>query len=91
MDESYKISPQVEIWKKIVDVQQHFNDLELRVRNFALIVTGAFLGLGVYAIKDGGMANSAGHHVSAAALIVGPRYCRCSRSISWIAFGITAC
>jgi hypothetical protein len=33
---------QIEIWKKIVDVQQHFNDLELRVRNFALIVTGAF-------------------------------------------------
>ena len=34
---------QIEIWKKIVDVQQHFNDLELRIRNFALIVTGAFL------------------------------------------------
>ena len=26
---------QIEIWKKIVDVQQHFNDLELRVRNCA--------------------------------------------------------
>lgn len=71
MDDDKKVSPQIEIWKKIVDVQQHFNDLELRVRNFALIVTGAFLGLGGYAIKDGGMANLAGHHVSAAALIVG--------------------
>lgn len=71
MNDDEKVSPQIEIWKKIVDVQQHFNDLELRVRNFALIVTGAFLGLGGYAIKDGGMANLAGHHVSAAALIVG--------------------
>lgn len=26
----------VEIWKKIVDAQQHFNDIELRIRNFAL-------------------------------------------------------
>jgi len=61
----------VEIWKKIVDVQQHFNDLELRIRNFALIVTGAFLGLGGYAIKDGGFTNFWGNQISSAALIIG--------------------
>jgi hypothetical protein len=61
---------QIEIWKKIVDVQQHFNDLELRVRNFALIVTGAFLGLGGYAIKDAGMINAFGVAVSVAGLVV---------------------
>jgi hypothetical protein len=61
---------QIEIWKKIVDVQQHFNDLELRIRNFALIVTGAFLGLGGYAIKDGGMFDAFGIEVSLAGLIV---------------------
>jgi hypothetical protein len=61
---------QIEIWKKIVDVQQHFNDLELRIRNFALIVTGAFLGLGGYAIKDGGIINVFGWEVSMAGLIV---------------------
>lgn len=61
---------QIEIWKKIVDVQQHFNDLELRIRNFALIVTGAFLGLGGYAIKDGGIINAFGSEVSMAGLIV---------------------
>ena len=60
---------QIEIWKKIVDVQQHFNDLE-RVRNFALIVTGAFLGLGGYAIKDAGMINAFGVAVSVAGLVV---------------------
>jgi hypothetical protein len=61
---------QIEIWKKIVDVQQHFNDLELRIRNFALIVTGAFLGLGGYAIKDAGMIGAFGFEVSVAGLVV---------------------
>lgn len=65
-----EIAPQVEVWKKIVDVQQHFNDLELRIRNFALIVTGAFIGLGGYAIKDGGTAALFGVHVSVAGLVV---------------------
>jgi hypothetical protein len=61
---------QIEIWKKIVDVQQHFNDLELRIRNFALIVTGAFLGLGGYAIKDAGIVKLLGFEVSIAGLVV---------------------
>jgi hypothetical protein len=34
----------VEAWKKTVDVQQHFNDLELRVRNFAITFTAGFWG-----------------------------------------------
>jgi hypothetical protein len=61
---------QIEIWKKIVDVQQHFNDLELRIRNFALIVTGAFLGLGGYAIKDGGTVYLGRVETPVAALVV---------------------
>ncbi len=61
---------QIEIWKKVVDVQQHFNDLELRIRNFALIVTGAFLGLGGYAIKDAGVVKVFGLEVSIAGLVV---------------------
>jgi len=63
-------SGQIEIWKKIVDVQQHFNDLELRIRNFALVVTGAFLGLGGYAIRDGGIINAFGWEVSISGLVV---------------------
>lgn len=36
----------IEVWKKVVDVQQHFNDLELRIRNFALTVfTAIFAGI----------------------------------------------
>ncbi len=65
------VEANIEIWKKTVDVQQHFNDLELRIRNFALIVTGAFLGLGGYAMKDGGFADFGGYQISSAALIIG--------------------
>jgi len=60
----------VEIWKKIVDVQQHFNDLELRIRNFALALTGAFLALGGYAIKESAFVAIFGLDVSVSALIV---------------------
>jgi|HubBroStandDraft_5_1064220.scaffolds.fasta_scaffold185097_3 hypothetical protein len=31
----------IEVWKKTVDVQQHFNDIEMRVRNLALTILGA--------------------------------------------------
>ncbi|EKM99392.1 hypothetical protein [Acidocella sp. MX-AZ02] len=61
---------QIEIWKKIVDVQQHFNDLELRIRNFALIITGAFLGMGGYAITNGGIIKIFGIGISIAGLVV---------------------
>jgi len=60
----------LEIWKKIVDVQQHFNDLELRIRNFALAVTGAFLALGGYAIKEPVFVTLFGFNISVASVIV---------------------
>jgi hypothetical protein len=55
----------------MVDVQQHFNDLELRIRNFALVVTGAFIGLDGYALKDGGFGSILGVHFSISGLVVG--------------------
>lgn len=60
----------VEIWKKIVDVQQHFNDLELRIRNFALIVTGAFLAFGGAAIREASRVTFFGASTPIASLIV---------------------
>lgn len=36
----------VEAWKKIVDVQQHFNDLELRIRNLFITVMAAIISAG---------------------------------------------
>ena len=44
----------LDAWKKAVDVQQHFNDLELRVRNLAMTLLGAAVGaLGVASITGG--------------------------------------
>lgn len=34
----------VDVWKTIVDVQKHFNDLEMKVRNFGILILSAFLG-----------------------------------------------
>ena len=41
----------VEIWKKTVEVQQHFNDIELRIRNFAITILGVILGATGFAIR----------------------------------------
>lgn len=38
-----KLKLNVEVWKKIVDVQQHFNDLEMKVRNFGILIISAFI------------------------------------------------
>jgi hypothetical protein len=38
-----RIQLALETWKTTVEVQQHFNDLEMRIRNFAITVVGALL------------------------------------------------
>lgn len=42
----------VEIWKKTIEVQQHFNDIELRIRNFALTVYTFIIASIGYLMKD---------------------------------------
>jgi FMN phosphatase YigB (HAD superfamily) len=42
----------IDCWKKTVDVQQHFNDLELRIRNFAVTLLTAIVGLSAFALKE---------------------------------------
>ncbi len=60
----------VDAWKQVVQVQMHFNDLELRIRNFAVATTGAFLAFGGYTLKDAGYVAVAGFSVSVASLVV---------------------
>lgn len=43
----------VRAWEKTVDVQQHFNDLELRVRSLALTTLTAVLAGAAYAFSQG--------------------------------------
>lgn len=39
-----KLKIQVDIWKTVIDTQKHFNDLEMKVRNFGILVLSAFIG-----------------------------------------------
>lgn len=39
-------------WEKTVDVQQHFNNIELRIRSLAVTGLGAFLGASGFALRD---------------------------------------
>ncbi len=39
----------VEAWKKVVDVQQHFNDIQMRIRTVAVTVMTAIVGGSGYA------------------------------------------
>ncbi|WP_162911390.1 HAD family hydrolase [Shinella zoogloeoides] len=43
----------IDIWKKVVDVQQHFNQLEMQIRNYALTVIGAIMAAAGISFRDG--------------------------------------
>ena len=42
----------VDVWKKVVEVQQHFNDIELRIRNYALTAFVGITGLAGLTLKE---------------------------------------
>ena len=42
----------ISIWKQIIDVQQHFNDIALRIKNIALTVFTFIIGAIGYSIKE---------------------------------------
>lgn len=45
---------QISIWEKVVDVQMHFNDLCLRIRNFSISILGVLLGAAAIAYRFAG-------------------------------------
>lgn len=44
---------ELEAWKKTIDVQQHFNDIEMRIRNIAVTVLAGVLGAAALALQGG--------------------------------------
>lgn len=60
----------VELWKQTVTVQQHFNDLELRIRSLARTALTFTLGAAGVAAKDGFRIDMFGVGVSAGSAIV---------------------
>ncbi|WP_367358427.1 hypothetical protein [Methanothrix sp.] len=43
---------QVEIWKKVIDVQQHFNAIEMQIRNFAVTILAGILAAAGLALRE---------------------------------------
>jgi hypothetical protein len=47
-----RLTGALDAWKKTVDVQQHFNDIELRIRNLGITVLGAVFSVAGLILKD---------------------------------------
>jgi hypothetical protein len=70
MDDAEKLRTYVELWKQTIDVQKHFNDIEMRIRALALTVLTFALGAAAVAIKDGTRVTVLRGHIELAALIL---------------------
>jgi hypothetical protein len=70
VDDADKLKAYIELWKQTVDVQKHFNDIEMRVRGLALTVLTFALGAAAVAIKDGTKADVLGGHIPLATIIL---------------------
>jgi hypothetical protein len=70
----------IELWKQTITVQQHFNDLQLRIRNFAITVFGAVIGATAFALKENLQLSLGGYTASLATMIL------LGGALSWLAF-----
>lgn len=52
MDDEEALKSYIEMWKQTIAVQQHFNDIEWRIRQLALTALTAALGAAAVAAKD---------------------------------------
>ena len=43
----------IDVWKQIIDVQKHFNDLSLRIRNFLITMSGGLIGAIIFLYDSG--------------------------------------
>jgi hypothetical protein len=60
----------LELWKQTVDVQKHFNDIELRIRGLALTVLTFILGGASLAIRDGTTVTLASYQIDLGSIIL---------------------
>ncbi len=60
----------IELWKQTIDVQKHFNDIELKVRGLALTILTFVLGGASLAIRDGTAVSISGFELQLGALIL---------------------
>lgn len=62
---------QLEVWKTTIGVQQHFNDIEMKVRGLALTVLTATLGAAAVAVRDGTVIEVFGVGIKLGAAVLG--------------------
>ena len=60
----------ISIWKTIVEAQEHFNDLELRIRGMAITIIGVLLGAVAFAVREDLTLRAGGHEFPAAAFLI---------------------
>ncbi len=53
MSEKTELGAIVEIWKATIDVQKHFNDIEMKIRSIAVGGLGALLGAAALSYREG--------------------------------------
>jgi hypothetical protein len=42
----------IKLWEKTIDVQMHFNELQMKVRNFSILLISSLVGVGGVAMKE---------------------------------------
>lgn len=60
----------LEIWKTVVSVQMHFNDLELRIRNFAILALGAIVTVSASSLRENDSVSLFGTPIPFASIIL---------------------
>jgi hypothetical protein len=70
----------IDIWKTSIEVQEHFNDLELRIRNFAVTLLVAIVGATAFSLKERYVVSIGGISFPLAAAVL------CAGIIGWLAF-----
>jgi len=70
----------IEVWKKTVDVHQHFNDLGMRIRNFAITIVGILIASIGFTYQQGLEINLFGQKFSSGIGLV------VAAAIAWAAF-----
>lgn len=65
-----RLSMALDTWKKTVNVQQHFNDLELRIRNYAVTLLTALFGVTAFAFRENLQISLYGRTTSVAVVVL---------------------
>ncbi|EEO5242611.1 hypothetical protein G6B77_004533, partial [Salmonella enterica] len=70
----------IDVWKTVIDVQKHFNDLEMKVRNFGILILSAFIGAIGVSFNSGSEFIVFGYNHSVAAILA------LGASVVWLLF-----